>query len=169
MAELGRPLPDSDSSPRNPIILVLDNIRSLQNVGSLFRTADAFRCQQILLCGITGTPPHRDIHKAALGAEQSVPWQYITDTVTALQTLQSQGVHILALEQTDASLQLHTFHPDPITTYALVLGNEVEGVSDLALSLCTSAIEIEQFGQKHSLNVSVAGGIALYHLTKKPV
>ncbi|MCE3008438.1 MAG: TrmH family RNA methyltransferase [Bacteroidetes bacterium] len=151
--------------PRLPLLLVADNVRSMHNIGAFFRTADAFALQGILLCGISACPPHRDIYKAALGAEQTVPWRYEQDVVLAVAGLRDRGYTIALLEQTDASLPLAAYRPpqghQPL---ALVVGNEVQGVSESLLPLAHLALEIPQWGTKHSLNVSVAAGIALYTL-----
>lgn len=148
--------------PKNNFVLVLDSIRSLNNVGSVFRTADAFLAESIYLCGITGTPPHRDIHKTALGATDTVAWQHVPDICGLLQHLKTQDYIIVALEQTDESVMLQEFEPDLDSKYAFVLGNEVDGVSDGALELTDLCLEIPQFGTKHSLNVSVATGILVW-------
>lgn len=147
-----------------PVTVVLDNIRSMNNVGSFFRTCDAFAVEKLILCGITGTPPSREIHKTALGAEATVSWHYYPTTCEAIRTLRSEGWRVLAVEQAEGAVMLQDFVPDCMTQYALVFGNEVEGVSQQAADLCDGAIEIPQVGTKHSLNVSVAGGIVLWHL-----
>ncbi|MFM2316964.1 MAG: hypothetical protein RLZZ155_1296 [Bacteroidota bacterium] len=146
-----------------PIVLILDNFRSALNVGSLFRSADAFRIEAIYCCGITPIPPHREILKTALGSTESVSWKHFSNTAEAV--LEILGSHeVWALEQTHNSVALHTFHSQkPI---ALVLGNEVNGVDEEVLKLVTGSLEIEQHGTKHSLNVAVSGGIALFHLTQ---
>lgn len=150
------------SAPKLPIVLVLDNIRSMNNIGSVFRTADAFRIQEIHLCGITTRPPHREIHKTALGATESVAWRYFEHTTDAIAKLKEKHFKIWALEQTNESTPLQAVKPQPYT--ALILGNEVDGVSEEVLEKCDGAMEIPQFGTKHSLNVSVASGIAVWHL-----
>lgn len=155
----------SATEPRHRLWLVLDNIRSALNVGSLFRSADAFRLGGICLCGYTAGPENRDVRKSALGAEDSVPYRTFASTEDCLRTLKAEGYHILALEQTDASQALSAYRLPP-TPSALVLGNEVDGVAPEALALCDAAVEIPQAGIKHSLNVAVAGGIALWELTK---
>lgn len=154
------------NSEKIPVIVVLDNIRSLNNVGAFFRTADAFRLEQILLCGFTGSPPHREIHRSALGAEESMAWAHFETTVLALAELQQAGYRCLAIEQTSDSIPLHAFVFAADQKYALVFGNEVEGVSDDALAACDAAIEIPQAGTKHSINVSVCGGIVLWECYK---
>lgn len=145
-----------------PIVLVLDNIRSMNNIGSIFRTADAFRVDEIYLCGITTCPPHREIHKTALGATETVNWKYFDNTLDAIAELKEKQFKIWALEQTDESVVLQDMVSQP--HIALVIGNEVDGVSDDVLSQCDGSVEIPQFGTKHSLNVSIASGIALWHL-----
>lgn len=144
-----------------PVIIVLDNIRSLSNVGSVFRTADAFRVKELFLCGITACPPHREIHKTALGADESVAWRYFESTEAACRELKSLGYNIVAVEQVEDSTLLHHFHPQPAT--AFVLGNEVDGVSPEILPFCDAAVEIPQEGTKHSLNVSVCAGIITWY------
>lgn len=146
-----------------PIVVVLDNIRSMHNVGSIFRTADAFLIQSIYLCGCTPQPPHRDIHKTALGATDTVDWKYYATTIEAIQALKQQHFTICAVEQTTDSIALQniSFNKKPT---AIIFGNEVDGVDDKVLSLCDQCMEIPQFGTKHSLNVSVAAGIVLWEL-----
>ena len=151
------------NSPKNPFTLILDNIRSLHNVGAAFRTADAFRAEKIYLCGITGTPPNREINKTALGATETVPWEYSKDTLLILEQLKSEGYVIAAIEQTDKSINLHEFTPDPEKKYAFIFGNEVFGVDQNLLPSVNLCLEIPQFGTKHSLNVSVAIGIISWH------
>jgi len=150
-------------SEKLPITVVLDNVRSMLNVGSAFRTSDAFRVEKVILCGITGRPPHREITKTALGATESVDWEYFENEAEALEKLNSAGTTILAIEQTDQSIELQNFEPRSETSYALVFGNEVEGVSDEFLMASSEALEIPQFGTKHSLNVSVSVGVTLWH------
>lgn len=151
-------------APKSPLILVLDNVRSTHNVGSVFRTADAFRIQEILLCGITATPPHKDIRKTALGATESVQWQYCENTIDAIQNLQSKGIVVLVVEQAEGSTNLSDFTPLPDTTYALVFGHEVKGVSQEVVSAADAVLEIPQEGTKHSLNVSVSVGLVVWEL-----
>jgi tRNA G18 (ribose-2'-O)-methylase SpoU len=146
-----------------PVTLILDNIRSLNNVGSAFRTADAFRIEKIYLCGITGKPPHRDIRKTALGATESVTWQYYTNTVAAIEECKAQGYHICAVEQTEGATSLEKLKVLAKKKYAFVFGNEVFGVEDEAIKQCDECLEIPQFGTKHSLNISVSIGIVLWH------
>lgn len=145
-----------------PVIMVLDNVRSLSNVGAVFRSADAFRMSAVFLCGITACPPHREIHKTALGADETVPWRYFETTEKACAELKSMGYKIFAVEQVEGSIPLQHFKAEPQS--AFIMGNEVEGVSDEALVFCDAAIEIPQEGTKHSLNVSVCSGIIMWHL-----
>lgn len=151
-----------------PLVVVLDNVRSLHNVGSVFRTADAFRAEKIMLCGITATPPMAEIHKTALGAEDSVEWKYYKDTMDAIGELKQQGYQIFAVEQAEGSTSLENLalqQPRP-KGYAIVMGNEVKGVQQQVVDQCHSCIEIPQFGTKHSLNVSVAAGIVVWEFAK---
>lgn len=152
---------------KSPIVLVLDNVRSLNNVGSAFRTADAFRIEKIYLCGITGTPPHRDIQKTALGATESVEWEYCLNTMEAVDKLKNAGYQISALEQVDNSKMLNDFLPERGQKYALIFGNEVFGVEEEVLKACDHILEIPQLGTKHSLNISVSLGIAVWDLMVK--
>ena len=154
------------TSEKIPITVILDSVRSMLNVGSVFRTCDAFRIKKVLLCGITAQPPHREITKSALGATESVDWQYYDTAAEAIESLAS-NTRLLALEQVENSIPLYDEQPNWAGEYALVLGNEVDGVSDEALSLCHDAIEIPQFGTKHSLNISVSAGIALWHFVSQ--
>ena len=151
---------DFERADKLPVIIVLDNIRSLSNVGAFFRTADAFRIGELLLCGITACPPHREIHKTALGADETVKWRYFESTEAACQALKAEGYKIFAVEQVEGSVPLQEFKFEPKTAY--ILGNEVEGVSEEALSYCDGAIELPQEGTKHSLNVSVCAGIVMW-------
>lgn len=152
---------------KTPIVLVLDNVRSLNNVGSAFRTGDAFAVEKIYLCGITGTPPNKEIHKTALGATESVDWEHAKETPELLQRLKAEGFKILAVEQVSNSVSLKTFQPEKNQKYALVFGNEVFGVEEAALALADTVLEIPQFGTKHSLNISVALGIVVWDLVSK--
>ena len=164
-AELNRLDLDSfKQAPKSPLVLVLDNVRSTHNVGSIFRTADAFRVQEIFLCGITATPPHKDIRKTALGATESVQWQYCENTIDAIQNLKSKGIVVLAVEQAEGSTSLSDFNPLSDTTYALVFGHEVKGVSQEVVSAADAVLEIPQEGTKHSLNVSVSVGLVVWEL-----
>ncbi|WP_411811608.1 RNA methyltransferase [Chryseobacterium scophthalmum] len=149
-----------------PLVVVLDNIRSMHNVGATFRTADAFLVQKIILCGITPQPPHREIHKAALGATESVDWSYESDINTTINDLKNQGFEVVGIEQTTNSTMITDFKIDNTKKYAVILGNEVEGISDEALQNIDSFIEIPQLGTKHSLNVSVCGGIVMWEFAK---
>jgi 23S rRNA (guanosine2251-2'-O)-methyltransferase len=149
-----------------PLVVVLDNIRSMHNVGATFRTADAFLIQKIILCGITPQPPHREIHKAALGATESVDWNYESDINAAINDLKSQGFEVVGIEQTTNSQMITDFSIDKTKKYAVILGNEVEGISDEALQNIDYFIEIPQLGTKHSLNVSVCGGIVMWEFAK---
>ncbi|MBF1046836.1 MAG: RNA methyltransferase, partial [Porphyromonadaceae bacterium] len=151
---------DYRTSAKLPLILVLDSIRSMNNIGSIFRSADAFRIEGLILCGITAQPPHPDIHKTALGAEESVSWRYSSSCLEAVRELQAKGYTVLALEQAHESLRLDRFVPEPGARYALVLGNEVKGVAEEVVAAADHCLEIPQYGTKHSLNVSVAAGIA---------
>lgn len=168
MDELNRLSVDEfKDTPKFPYCLILDDIRSLNNVGSVFRTADAFRAEKLYLCGITGTPPHRDITKTALGATESVAWVHVADAVSLVRQLQQEGWVVAALEQAEGSVLLHNFQPDPTRKYAFVLGNEVNGVSDPVLEQADLTLEIPQFGTKHSLNVSVSAGVLCWHYLEK--
>lgn len=149
-----------------PLVVVLDNVRSMHNVGAAFRTADAFLVEKIVLCGITPQPPHREIHKAALGATESVDWRYENDINTAINDLKSSGFEILGIEQTSDSKMISDFVIDQSKKYAVILGNEVEGISDEALPNIDTFLEIPQLGTKHSLNVSVCGGIVMWEFAK---
>lgn len=146
-----------------PLIVVLDDVRSMHNVGSVLRTADAFRLEAVWMCGITGTPPHAEIHKTALGAEDNVDWRYFDNALEAVKKLKEEEVEVLAVEQAEGSTMLQDFKPNPLRRYALVLGNEVKGVHQEVIDLCDGCLEIPQRGTKHSMNVSVAAGIVIYH------
>ena len=156
---------DFEQAEKLPIIIVLDNIRSLSNVGAFFRTADAFRIGELFLCGITACPPHREIHKTALGADETVKWRYFDTTETACQQLKAEGYRIFAVEQVEGSVPLQDFEFEAHTAY--LLGNEVEGVCEAALPYCEGAIELPQEGTKHSINVSVCAGIVMWKLFEK--
>jgi tRNA G18 (ribose-2'-O)-methylase SpoU len=153
---------DFDQADKLPIIIVLDNIRSLSNVGAFFRTADAFRIGELFLCGITACPPHREIHKTALGADETVKWRYFDTTEAACRQLKAEGYRIYAVEQVEGSVPLQDFVFEPHSAY--LLGNEVEGVSEEALPYCDGAMELPQAGTKHSINVSVCAGIVMWKL-----
>lgn len=150
-----------------PVTVVLDNVRSMHNVGSVFRTSDGFAAEQIFLCGITGQPPHREIEKTALGATQSVTWRHFENTVDAIKLLRTQGYRIIAIEQAESSILLHHYEPKPAEKYALIFGNEVNGVSDEAMLHADECIEIPQFGTKHSFNIVVSAGIVLWDFFAK--
>ena len=152
---------------KTPIVLVLDNVRSLNNVGSAFRTGDAFAVEKIYLCGITGTPPNKEINKTALGATESVNWDHAENTSELLKRLKVEGFKVLAVEQVTNSVSLKAFQPEKDQKYALVFGNEVFGVEEGALALADTVLEIPQFGTKHSLNISVALGIVVWDLVSK--
>lgn len=149
---------------KTPIIIVLDDIRSLHNIGSVFRTADAFLVEKIYLCGITATPPNKEIHKTALGATETVAWEYKKEVLGVIEELQSQHVAVYAIEQVEQAIFLDNFKPEPNQKYALVFGNEVFGVQQEAVKLCDGSIEIPQLGTKHSLNISVSTGIVVWDL-----
>ena len=151
---------------QHPIVVVLDNFRSLNYVGSVFRTADAFLVEKIMLCGITATPPNNEIHKTALGAEDSVEWQYFESTIDCVNALKASGYTICCLEQVKDCVALQDFVVERGNKYAIVLGNEVNGVEQAVVDACDVCIEIPQCGTKHSLNVSVSGGIAIWHFFK---
>lgn len=151
---------------KTPLIVVLDNVRSLHNVGSVFRTADAFLVEAVYLCGITCTPPHAEIHKTALGAENTVTWKHYQDTHQAVADLKAQGYTVFAIEQAAGSTLLPDLQLDKSKKYAVILGNEVKGVQQTVVDACDGCIEIPQFGTKHSLNVSVTGGIIIWEFQK---
>ena len=152
---------------KTPLIVILDNIRSLNNIGSVFRTADAFLIKKIYLCGITATPPHKDIQKTALGATETVEWEYVEDTIALIKELQEQDVEILAIEQAEGAIMLNDFKPKNDKTYAVVFGNEVKGVQQEVVSASDKIIEIPQLGSKHSLNIAVSTGVVLWDLFSK--
>lgn len=154
-------------SEKTPIVIVLDNVRSMNNIGSVFRTSDALLVEAVYLCGITATPPHRDLHKTALGAEDAVHWEYFEDTTTALAKLRNNGFKIYSVEQAEQSISLEQFKVDSHSKYALVFGNEVKGVQQKIVDLSDGCIEIPQFGTKHSFNISVSCGIVLWDLFAK--
>ncbi|MFH0761995.1 MAG: RNA methyltransferase [Bacteroidota bacterium] len=160
-------------SEKNPVVVILDNVRSLNNIGSIFRTCDAFRVTRLILCGISTPPPHRDIHKTALGAELSVDWEYFENTLDAAHTFKEQGYTLVALEQTESSTPLQQYQPSqphqpskPFQPLALIFGHEIHGVSQEVINLCDAAVEIPQFGTKHSLNVAVSVGIVLWDVLR---
>nr|WP_299000649.1 RNA methyltransferase [uncultured Allomuricauda sp.] len=150
-----------------PMIVILDNIRSLNNIGSVFRTADAFLVEKVVLCGITATPPHKDIRKTALGATQSVEWEYRESTLQVVEELKSKGVQTIAIEQAEEATHLQDFMPNRQERIALIFGNEVKGVSQEVVSACDLVLEIPQFGTKHSLNISVSAGVVVWDIWTK--
>ena len=149
-----------------PLIVVLDDVRSMHNVGSVFRTGDAFRVAGVYLCGITSTPPMAEIHKTALGAEDSVSWKYFPTAMEAISALKAEGYEVYAVEQAHGSTMLQNFRPVTGRKYAVVLGNEVKGVHQEVIDACDGCLEIPQFGTKHSMNVSVTGGIIIWHFAR---
>lgn len=153
--------------PKIPLTVVLDNIRSLHNIGSVFRTADAFLIEKIILCGVSCPPPHPELHKTALGAEDTVDWIYVESTLEAVLELKNQSYHVFAVEQAHGSTSLNELALNPSTKYAVVLGNEVKGVQQSVVDVCDGCLEIPQHGTKHSLNVSVACGIVLWSFFKQ--
>ncbi len=155
------------SSEKTPIVVILDNIRSLNNIGSVFRTSDAFLIEKIYLCGITAKPPHKDIHKTALGATDSVDWEYSKNTIDVVRKLKEDGYTILSIEQTEKAIMLQEFILESNQKYAVVFGNEVKGVQQEVVDESNCTIEIPQFGTKHSFNISVSAGIVLWELFKK--
>ena len=150
-------------------MVVLDNVRSLNNIGSIFRTADAFLLESIYLCGISATPPHKEIHKTALGAEDTMHWQYFEETLKAIESLKKDGYTLLAVEQTEHSISLEKYPIEPNKKYALIFGNEVKGVQQGIIDQCDNSVEIPQFGTKHSFNVSVSAGIVFWEWYRKLV
>ena len=167
VTEMGRISPEVyRHTAGSGIALVLDNIRSAHNVGSAFRSADCFKADKIWLCGVSATPPSAEIHKSALGAEDAVPWHYASDTLEAVRALRAEGYTIISAEQTTGSVKLHQFSPLPGARYAVVFGNEVDGVRQDVIDASDLTLEIPQFGTKHSLNVSVSVGILLWHLLR---
>jgi len=168
LKELGRVSNDAfKQMVKTPVVLVLDNVRSALNVGSAFRTADAFALDRLILCGITAQPPHKEISKTAIGATESMDWQYHKEIVDAVGALKKEGYKIFGVEQTDQSIPLQKFDPDPGYKYALIFGNEVDGLSDDILPHLDGCIEVPQFGTKHSLNVAVCVGIVTWDVIKK--
>ncbi len=158
---------DHKKTPKNPIVIVLDNVRSLNNIGSVFRSCDALGAEGIMLCGISATPPHPDIYKTALGAEESVFWKYYKTTEEAIAELKNNGYIVFAIEQTTNSTSLIDFTPTKTNKYAFIFGNEIKGVSQEAINSCHGAIEIPQFGSKHSFNVSVTAAIVMWDTLQK--
>ena len=167
-SELGRISVDEFKEVvKTPLIVILDNIRSLNNVGSVFRTSDAFLIEKIYLCGITATPPNKEIHKTALGATESVEWEYVKNTLELVEKLKSENVKVLSIEQAENSTMLNDFIPEKNQKYAVVMGNEVKGVQQEVVSASDYCIEIPQLGTKHSLNISVSCGVVLWDLFNK--
>lgn len=158
---------DFKERKKNPLVVVLDNVRSMHNVGSVFRTADGFAIEKLMLCGITGQPPHREIEKTALGATESIDWEYHESVEEAVQQLRDQGYVICAIEQANNSVSLNKFQPEKGKNYALIFGNEVNGVSDSVMEMVDLCLEIPQFGTKHSFNISVTAGILLWDFYSK--
>ena len=158
---------DFKQAEKTPLIIILDDIRSLNNIGSVFRTADAFLIEKIYLCGITATPPNKEIHKTALGATETVAWEHCSNVVELIEKLKSEGVQVMAIEQVEGSIMLQDFETQAHQKYALVFGNEVFGVNQQAVSACNGTIEIPQLGTKHSLNIAVSAGIVVWDLFQK--
>jgi len=154
-------------SKKTPLIVVLDNVRSLNNIGSVFRTSDAFLVEKIYLCGITATPPHKDIHKTALGSTETVDWEYVENIMDLVNRLKSDNIKVISIEQAENATMLNDFQPEPNTTYALVFGNEVKGVKQEVVSASDLVLEIPQFGTKHSLNISVSTGVVIWDVFSK--
>ncbi len=152
---------------KTPIIVILDNIRSLNNIGSVFRTADAFLIRKIYLCGITAKPPHKDIQKTALGATETVAWEHVEDTLELVEKLQNENIKVFAIEQAEGAIMLHNFKPEKGDVCAVIFGNEVKGVQQKVVSAANGVIEIPQLGSKHSLNIAVSTGVVLWDLFRK--
>ncbi len=168
MDELDRKTPEGFRAAKKfPLLYVLDNVRSALNTGSVFRTADAFLLEELVLCGITATPPHREIHKTALGATDTVAWRHVDRTEMAIKELKKKGYVVLAMEQASGSISLADFYPEAGNKYAVIFGHEVRGVSHEALTLCDHCLEIPQFGTKHSMNVAVTAGIVAWDFFTK--
>ena len=158
---------DFKQAEKTPIIIILDDIRSLHNIGSVFRTSDAFLIEKIYLCGITATPPNKEIHKTALGATETVTWEHQKDVLSVIEKLKNESVEVFAIEQVENAIFLQNFEIDKNKKYALVFGNEVYGVNQKAIEICNGTIEIPQLGTKHSLNISVSAGIVVWDLFQK--
>lgn len=168
VTEMGRlSVEEYHAAEKTQLVVVLDHVRSLYNVGSVLRTADAFRLAGVCLCGITAVPPHPEIHKTALGAEDSVDWRYFKDTLDAVKWLKQAGYEVLAVEQCEGSTMLNNFQVERGKRYAIVLGNEVKGVQQAVVDECNGCLEIPQYGTKHSMNVSVTAGIVIWELFKQ--
>ncbi len=162
-SELKRLKPEEfKQAEKSPLIIILDNIRSLNNIGSVFRTSDAFLIKKIYLCGITARPPHKDIHRTALGATETVEWEYFENTLDAVEQLKKEGIKIVSIEQAEGSISLQDFQPGKNQTYALIFGNEVKGVQQEVVNASDYCVEIPQFGTKHSFNIAVSTGIVLW-------
>ncbi len=155
------------NTEKTPLIIVLDNIRSLNNIGSVFRTSDAFLIEKIYLCGITAKPPHKDIHKTALGSTETVVWEYVENTMELVKKLQAENITVCSIEQAEHAMMLNDFNPEPNQKYALVFGNEVKGVQQDVVTASNVVLEIPQFGTKHSLNISVSCGVVVWDLFSK--
>ena len=167
-SELNRPdIIAFKNAKKTPLIIILDNIRSLNNIGSVFRTADAFAIEKIYLCGITATPPHKDIQKTALGATDSVDWEYVEDTMAVLENLKTEGVIVAAIEQAETATSLNNMAFQSNKKYAIIFGNEVKGVQQQVVSASDVVIEIPQYGTKHSLNISVSTGVVVWDFFSK--
>jgi tRNA G18 (ribose-2'-O)-methylase SpoU len=167
-AELERKnIDEFKEATKTPIIVVLDDIRSLHNIGSVFRSSDAFLIEKIYLCGITAVPPNKEIHKTALGATETVTWEYVENVLDVITRLKEDNVSVYAIEQTENSIMLNDFQPEATKKYALILGNEVKGVHQKAINASDGVIEIPQLGSKHSLNISVTAGIVIWDLFQK--
>lgn len=167
-SELERLSPEEfKKAEKTPVSIILDNVRSLNNIGSIFRTADAFLMEKIYLCGITATPPHKDIQKTALGATDTVEWEYVEDPLKLIDKLQQENVKVLSIEQAENAMMLNDFSPEKDQRYALVFGNEVKGVQQKVVSASDGVIEIPQLGSKHSLNISVSAGVVLWDVFSK--
>ena len=160
-------LEEFKNSQKTPLVIVLDNVRSAHNVGSVFRTSDAFLVEKLCLCGITPTPPHKEIRKTALGASESVNWQHYAKSMECIQVLKAGGYHIISIEQADKAVMLHDFNPQKDNKYALVFGNEVKGVEQEVVTASDTVIEIPQYGTKHSLNISVSSGVLIWDFFQK--
>ncbi len=157
------------ASEKMPLVVVLDDVRSMYNVGSVFRTSDAFRVEAICLCGITARPPHAEIHKTALGAEDSMEWRYFEHTIDAVEALKAKGYYVFSIEQCEGSTMLQNLKTEPGRRYAIVLGNEVKGVKQEVVDRCDGCIEVPQFGTKHSLNVASTAGIVIWEFAKQMI
>ena len=170
MTEMGRMnVEEFKASEKMPLVVVLDDVRSMYNVGSVFRTSDAFRVEAICLCGITARPPHAEIHKTALGAEDSMEWRYFEHTIDAVEALKAKGYYVFSIEQCEGSTMLQNLKTEPGRRYAIVLGNEVKGVKQEVVDMCDGCVEIPQFGTKHSLNVASTAGIVIWEFAKQMI